>query len=281
MAKLNDFMKNLGKGEILVPHLNKWFRQDFTGHENIPLSIQVDKPGDTAFHPSSDAIGCQRLIYAKFDPNVELEAKKFNSKVGINGHMWHGLIQHIVVELGFAQPEDIEARRGVVKYEGCALGQWVDSYEPDALLDSGPVDYELAWWATGLIDINNLTVPGYDEKFIVDIKTMNPASYKSPGIPKNFEAKYVAQMQLYLDWADLDTCILLAVEAGNPFSFREVHIKRDPDQVEYIYNKWNNVANALVSNIPPPHSCLNPEECASVGIYGNTEEETSPQTAIS
>jgi len=271
MAKLNDFLKNLGKGEVLVPALNKWFRQDFEGHPDIPLSIRVDKPGDDAFHPSSHAIGCQRLIYAGFDPTVELEAKKFNPKVGINGHMWHGLIQHIVVELGYAQPEDIEARRGVVGKPGAVLG-WNYDVKPQS-------DFA-TWWATGAIDIVNLTVPGYDEKFLVDIKTMNPSQFKMPKPSEFLWNKYVAQCQLYLDWADLETCILLGVEAGNPFNFKEIHIKRDRDHVEYIYNKWNNVAEALVNKVPPAHSCTDPDNCASVSIYG-TEEESKSETTVS
>ena len=125
-------MKGLGSGEILVPHLDKWFRSDFEGHPGINLTIQPDKPGDSAFHPSSHAIGCTRMLYAMNDPEVDLPKKNFNPKVGFNGHMWHALIQHVVVhELGFAQPEDIEARRGVVKWEGSFLSRWNQPWEPE------------------------------------------------------------------------------------------------------------------------------------------------------
>lgn len=275
MAKLDDFLKGLGKGEVLVPHLNKWFKQDFTNHPDIPLSVQMYKQPDDAFHPSSHAIGCSRMLYASFDPELEPAPKKFNPKVGANGHMWHGLIQWIVVEgLGFATWDDIEARRGIYQPmdEDLNREMWRGSHRPS--IDAGD-EYEAAWWATGALDIVNLTVPGYDERYLVDIKTMNPGQFKMPKPSEALWNKYVAQCQLYMDWADLDTTILLGVEAGNPFAFKEIRIERDRDHVEYIYDKWDQVAVGLMNGTPPAHSCLDPGSCPSVSLYGDTKEAST------
>jgi hypothetical protein len=268
MAKLNDFLKGMGRGEILVPHLDKWFKKDFTDHPDIPISVQMYKPSDDAFHPSGHAMGCSRLIYAAFDPELEPAKKTFNPKVGANGHMWHGLLQWIVVEgLGFATWDDIEARRGIYQPMDSDLSRerWHEGYRPE----------DAAWWGTGALDIVNLTVPGYDEKYLVDIKTMNPGQFKMPKPSEGLWNKYVAQCQLYMDWADLDTTILLGVEAGNPFKFKEIQIDRDPDHVDYIYHKWDQVAEGLLNGTPPPHSCLEPDECASLALYGDTKEAST------
>ena len=101
----------------------------------------------------------------------------------------------------------------------------------------------MEWWATGALDLVNVTIPGYDEKFLIDIKTMNPAQFKMPRPSEGLWNKYVAQCQLYLDWADLDTCIILGLEAGNPFKFKEIQIKRDHEYAEYIYHKWGDVSH--------------------------------------
>jgi hypothetical protein len=260
VAKLDQFMKGLGKGEVLVPHLNKWFRQDFTGYPDIPLSVQMYKQPDNAFHPSSHATGCTRLLYASFDPELDREKSGPDPKVGANGHMWHGLIQHIVADLGLASVDDMEARYGVLQPMDDDLGRenWSYSHEPP----------NAAWWATGAIDIANLRVPGRDETYLVDIKTMNPHQFKQPKPSEWLWQKYVAQCQLYLDWTDLETCIILGVEGANPFNFKEIQIKRDRDHVEYIYEKWNVVSEALLKGTPPPHSCINPKECGSLSLYG-------------
>lgn len=265
MTKLNKFLKGLGRGEILVPHLNRWFNQDFTGHPDIPFSVSPDKPKDDAFHPSSHGVGCSRMQFASFDPRVQdrLTAKKFNPKVGLNGHMWHGLLQWVVVEgLGYATWDDVEARYGKYRWAGeefgyDALRPWREPTRPK----------EAAWWCTGSVDIANLTVPGRDEKYIVDIKTMQPNIYAMPLPPDNFWHKYQAQTQLYMDWTDTDLCILLCVEAGNPFGFKEIMIERDRDYANYIYEKWNDVSVGLVTGVAPPHSCLDPSKCPSVALY--------------
>lgn len=256
---MSKFLKQLGKREILTPHLDRWFEKYQPEVDPIPLSIQIAKPKDSYFHPSSHCVGCARTIYRAFDPEFEgvPDGRVWNNKVAINGHLWHALLEHVVVnELKFCDTYELTLM--AARVEGGRTVQVANA--PFALSGS--------WIAQGSLDLPWVLVPGQDEPMVVDIKTMNPSSFAQQRPAPYLWNKYVAQMQVYLDWVQLDRGMLLCVQAGWPFDFKEIMIERDPDAVAYIYQKWDSIAEAVASGIPPAHSCATPSECASLEWYG-------------
>lgn len=244
MAKLsNSFTKNLRRDEILVPHLNTWF-QNGVFPDEIPFSVHMNKEKDDAFHPSS-ALKCSQEIFAlrRGDLPDEMIASD-SQKNFMVGHMYHGLLQWIIVEgLGFAEWDDIEK-------------------EFDFKFDTPAGN---PYRVRGFLDVAQCTVPNRGE-YLVDVKTMNSRIY-STGLPDSMYAKYSAQVKLYLEFVDLDDAIILCVEKDTPHRFKEILIKRDTAFVEETVVRWESVVDALTSGEVPDCTCSNPSKCPAKGLY--------------
>ena len=257
---MSKFLKELGRKELLTPHVDRWFDLKQPKFNDVELPITFVKEEDSYFHPSSHAIGCARTIFSGFDPVLadSIEPRKWNNKVGANGHLWHALIEHIVVnELGYASEYEVPmwaARHG--------FGRVM------AVVSEEQLPADKLWVAKGTMDIPFVKIPGIEnEDFLVDIKTMNPDSYMSATPPQYLWLKYQAQMQLYLDWTQTNRGILFCVQAANPFGFKEIIIERDPAIAEMIYQKWDAVSIAVSTGTIPEHSCADPSTCSSNTLY--------------
>lgn len=244
MVKLsNNFTKNLARKEILVPHLNTWFANaEFP--DAIPFNVNPNKEKDDAFHPSS-AERCSLELFAA--RRGDLPEEKHGSDAQKNfmiGHMYHGLMQWIVVEgLGFSTWDEVEKE-----------------YDLHFTTDAGN-PYRIR----GFIDIARCEVPNKGT-YLVDIKTMNSRIY-AQGLSETTMKKYRSQIQLYLAFEGLETAILLAVEKDSPHQFKEILIEADPAFVDRAIARWEDVVDSLVEGRVPDCTCLNPERCVAKGIY--------------
>ncbi len=149
------------------------------------------------------------------------------------GHFWHAYIQWIVVEqLGFASWDEIE-RRGerVWGHEGAKAKPF--------------------HWATGAADIAPCHIPGYGD-CLVDIKTMGSFDFKRNGMPPWAAAKYECQVNIYMDWFDLESCIILCVSKDSPHDYKEFIFKRNQPLVDTIYDKWKLVSSCIDEKVAPP-----------------------------
>lgn len=266
-----SILKDLSKQQKLVPHINRWFLQSKEGMPPINLDVPLYKEKDDAFHPSGDCTDCARVLYARREGHIESE--KFGSgdyKTFANGHMWHNLLYYVVCEgLGFTTRRYIE--------QEYRLQAWADTYPGDAKLEimEGPFPFDAAaekhagaaWWARGHMDMARVQIPGYDDPYLVDVKTMNYRHFSQELPPEPFWSKYLHQINVYLDWADLDTAILLAVKMDSGYEMKEIEIQRDPDLVNSVYRKWDRVTEAQRAGAPPEHDCLDPASCESKDIY--------------
>jgi hypothetical protein len=258
------FLKEMARQEKLVPHLNSWFLKSKEGLPEIRLPVSLFKEHDDAFHPSGDCVPCARTLYAaRCGHALATETDSGREKTFANGHMWHALIYHVVVEgLGFSDWDHVEQ-------------EWrLQRISPDLDIQAAPFgpaqsgkDPIAEWWARGHIDMSQVKIPGHDEPFLVDVKTMNSRHFKLDTPPEPYWSKYKAQIAMYLDWADLDTAILLAVEMDSGYKFKEIEIGRNDDLVHSIYEKWDRVAEAQRAGSPPEHDCLDPANCDSKDIY--------------
>lgn len=258
---MSKFLKALGRKEIITPHLDRWFDRMKPKVGDISLPISLVKEEDTYFHPSSHTTGCARTIFKAFDPHFAEEngRRSFNNKVMANGHLWHALLEHVIVnELEFADSFEVPLWAA----RSANAESSVRVYQEDPKSMNGNL-----WVAKGTLDIPYVCPPGSPQEYVVDIKTMNPESFGLERPPEYLWQKYVAQMQLYLDWTDTDRGILLCVKAANPFDFKEIVIERDHDHASYIYLKWDKVATALALGIPPEHTCMDADKCPSNEWY--------------
>lgn len=228
--KKSALVKNLVSTNIIVPHIDRHIdKGDFEWTAEFG-----QKHSDDAFHPSGDCTPSLHDLYMKATrqsiprpPSVSLR-KSF-----IVGHFWHAYLQHIVVEIGMAEARAIE-REGVKCW------------------GSGPDDQPLPYhWAKGFGDIAPCSIPGHGD-FLVDIKTMGSHHYKQTGLPEWAAAKYECQVNIYMDWFDLERTIILCVLKDSPHEMKEIIFERNQPLIDAIYGKWKIVGQCVVEGIVPP-----------------------------
>lgn len=246
MPKLNTskFVNHLRKNEILVPHLNNYFA---TGKfpDEIPVMVHPNKEEDDAFHPSS-ATRCSREIYAIHKGDVVQQAHTAEQQLNfIIGHMYHGLLQWVMVEgLGFCGWDQIEKEH--------------DHY---FTTDAGN-----QYRVRGFIDFARVEIPNRGT-YLVDVKTMNSRLFAQDHLPATTHEKYEAQVRMYLEFEDLDQAIILCVSKDSPHRFKEVIIQRDSDFVERTMDRWEDVTDAIAAGVIPDCTCADMDTCPTRNLY--------------
>ena len=221
--KKDTFVRNLVKGHKLANHLDAEIgKEEFEWYATFAV-----KQGDDAFHPSSD---CTPSVYDLYQSRA---TESGGHSTGLRkafqvGHFWHAYIQWIVVErLGFATWNEVE-RRGERR--------WTE----------GPYG-----WATGSADIAPCHIPIAGD-YLVDIKTMRSSDFKQPGLPSWCAAKYECQINIYMDWFDLDEAIILCVSKDSPHEFKEFTFRVNPSLIDAIYSKWEIAGDCIRTGTVPP-----------------------------
>ena len=234
----------MGKKELLVPHLNNWFANGEFPDE-IPFSVHPNKEEDDAFHPSS-ALACARVLLAARAGELPHQDHDANAqKTFMIGHMYHGLIQWIVVNgLKFATEDDIEKE-----------------YDFNFVTAKGN-----PYRVRGFVDVDRCVIPGKGT-YLVDVKTMHSRMYAQDGLPLSLRDKYEAQVKIYLAFAQLDEAIILQVEKDGPHRFKEYMVRADPDLVDGIVAKWEDVVDHEAAGTVPDCTCDDPSSCPVKGIY--------------
>lgn len=220
----SKFIRNLVKGHKLAPHIDKAIGSgEFTWNAEFG-----PKEGDDAFHPSGDCIPGPYSLYKSATTSERKPLSTSLLKTFQVGHFWHAYLQWIIVErLEFATWDDIEVK---------GMTRWKD----------GPYG-----WSRGAADIAPCEVPGHG-KFLIDIKTMGAHDFKLQGMPGWCAPKYESQVNIYMDWFDLDRCIILCVCKDSPHDFKEFEFKRNQPLIDTIYKKWELVKDCLDQGIEPP-----------------------------
>jgi hypothetical protein len=215
----------LAKGDRLVPHLEK-----VIGQGDFEWSFDyTPKRSDDAFHPSTDCTPSTRELYLKAtDRREDDDIRAGLRKTFLVGHFWHQYIQHLLVrELGYAETSHIE-RTGTRR--------WGD----------GPYR-----WVTGSADVAPLVLPG-GEEYLLDIKTMNAHSFRALDAPAWAVDKWECQLNIYMDFFDLEKALILGVEKDSPHDFREFEFTRNDKLIEALYAKWKLVGKCIDADLEPP-----------------------------
>jgi hypothetical protein len=201
------------------------------------------KTGDTAWHPSGHCTPAPTELYEYAQARLNGESGREPPgiafrKAGHVGHFWHQLLQHVTVEkLGFATWDEIE-NIGIRAWGGTPLSSRFEEAFP-------PFHY-----ATGAADIAPCHIPKHGD-YLVDFKTMSSQHYRSPSLPEFFALKYECQINIYMDWFDLEKGLIVAIQKESPHDFREVEFRRDQELINAIYAKWQFVSDCLDAGEAP------------------------------
>jgi hypothetical protein len=219
-----NFNKNLVKRHKLATHLDLYLATEV---EDFQFAYEP-KVDDHGFHPSGHCTPPPTALYelAHDDLAGLLVKKEWGTamlKTFMVGHFWHQLLQKAVLDLGFAKPDAIE-RKG--------LKVW--GFDPD--LEPTPYHY-----ATGSGDIAPCSIPKHGD-YVVDFKTMSSHQFKTNGIPDWAADKYEAQINIYMDFFDLERGLIVAVNKDSPHDFKEFEFERNQELIDRIYDKWEFVS---------------------------------------
>lgn len=250
-----NVVKNMAKRYKLVTHIDKAL-----GEFDEEFEFKYEpKVGDDGWHPSGDCLPAVTSLYwhaFEFLENrdIAMEAAKAagvvlptaRPEIGVAlrktflvGHFVHQLLQHIVLDkLGFCTPDAIERR-------GERVWGRIDESDPRVIFPPKPYH-----WATGSGDIAPCTIPGHGD-YIVDFKTMNSRDYNQNGVPAWCADKYEAQIQIYMDFFDVEKAMIVPFMKDSPHSLKEFEYVRNQPLIDAIYNKWEFVSECLDSGTPP------------------------------
>lgn len=220
----SKLVRNLAVNHKLVPHLESALgKGDFVWEYSY-----APKQGDDAWHPSGDCTPTLHELFWKVkDPEQEVIGSGLYKTFQV-GHFWHQYLQWIVEkQLKFAGPEDIE-RSGSKR--------WGDgSFQ----------------WARGSGDIAPCRIPEYGN-YCVDFKTMNSFDYKKQGMPEWCAEKYECQINIYMDFFDLEQGLIVCIQKDSPHDMKEFEFKRNQPLIDAIYHKWHIVSECLEQGVEPP-----------------------------
>lgn len=252
--------KGLLKKEKLAPYLDKALRSF-----DEPFTFEYTPKGsDDAWHPSGDCTPSILELYEKAnahldaaellaepDANVEVVPANISPslrKSFIVGHYWHQLIQHLIVEkLGFATPEAIERRGSHVWTPLHYVNLYHGVIPPDSRVTLLPAGQPFGW-ATGSGDVAPLVLPkGWEG--IMDIKSMSARTFNLSTVP--FADKYECQINIYMDFFDMERGLILGVCKDTPHEFKEFEFIRNQPLIDVIYEKWEIVSDFLALGEPP------------------------------
>jgi hypothetical protein len=214
------------KGSMLPPHIDRYLAAGKFPRQWV-VTINNFREKDDYFHPSGDCyaepidLWRVRKGVAPSYPITASLRRTFDV-----GHMWHGYLQNILVDMGFVTPENVERTllHKIVTPEGNCIGK-------------------------GTADLVDVEIPGYGS-WLVDIKTMNKEEFVKGANTYTLQ-KWTAQVNCYMDWLDTEKAFILAVCKDSPHAFREYQIQRDQNLLDSIYERWVYTQNMLDANVLP------------------------------
>lgn len=221
----DKIVRNLAKSYKLVTHIDRSIDEGEFAWD----AYFNPKEEDDAWHPSGDCTPSLNELFLK--GTGQLEERPFS--VGLRksfmvGHFWHQYLQYIVEKrLEFCDSDAIERQ-----------GRKVWEEKP----------YH---WATGAGDVAPCAIPGFGD-FLVDFKTMGAHDYKREGLPDWCAVKYECQINIYLDFFDLEQGLIVAILKDSPHDMKEFTFTRNQPLIDAIYDKWKLAGLCIADNVEPP-----------------------------
>jgi hypothetical protein len=227
--RFKGIFNNLSQGQLVVPWLENALLSD-TWPESYNITIDSGEyygKGDGYFHPSTHSLMGIRELYYRFHPDHK--DKIIPEKRSLQSHMTlamgsalHGVIQTQFQMAGMLKPENTEFE--YVNAEHHVRGRI------DFILDHPD-----------------------GNQYPVELKTQNSFAFKKQD---SIKPSWDAQLSLGLDNSGFDLGILLVMESGWPYSFKEFRVPRNDKLLSEIYAKFDYVRSCIAMNTPPKYCCV-------------------------
>lgn len=233
----SNILERLAKQQLLLPYLEAKMLSDEwpDSYQVVVDSSPYQGYADGWFHPSSHPLANEKLLYYTLHPDYKYELRKETRSMQGMMTLAMGSSLHAVVQTKFLVAElitedDIEVSLVNEEHRGRGSMDWRISH-PNG------------------------------KRYGCEMKTMNSYSFNALTQPRE---DHVAQLNCYLDWAGLEFGIILYVESGWPYKFKEFVIKKDEALLSRIYEKWDYVLECIENNTPPRDCCgLNSDQMKS------------------
>lgn len=263
----SKMVRNLARNTKLIQHIDKCIKDvgDFTWqYEYTP------KEEDDAFHPSGHCTPSPWELYnyatdsgkltmeapADYNPDTESGPIQKNRQEGFSasilktfqvGHFWHAYLQWIVEKkLEFCEPAAIE-RRGANGWGDMGFKR---KEEPTYNRSLDPMWHPFHW-VTGSADIAPCALPGFGD-YLIDFKTMGSHDFKPMTAPKWAVGKWECQLNVYMDFFDIEKALIVGILKDSPHDFKEFEFHRNQELIDALYTKWHLVSECLDENVEPP-----------------------------
>ncbi len=255
---VKNILNALQQKQIVLPYLENAFHSDQWPDE---YNIRVDSQpyygledeegithdvgvGDGYFHPSSHPLMPARELYYRFHPKHN--GMVINERRSLTSHMTlaGGSAMHAVIQTQLHMAKVLMKGSGLdtwapTEHNPLVKGRWVpeNPYEWEYI----NTEHMVRGRMDGILD-HPLGQMGFE------FKSMNSRSFRFLDAPKE---EWRCQLNLGLDAADLHKGVIVVMEMGYPFSFKEFHITRNGDLLGEIYEKFDYVRACVRDNTPP------------------------------
>lgn len=255
---MRNILKGLQEQQLVVPYLENAFHGDkwpdvynievdampyygLTDEEGISHDVGV---GDGYFHPSSHPLMSARELYYRWHPEHSALVK--NER--------RSLVSHMTLAVGSAMHAVVQTQLIMAKLlvTGSGHDEWSPvEHMPNAIgrfVPENPVEWEyinkehmVRGRMDGIMD-HPLGQMGFE------FKTMNSRSFRFLEAPKD-EWRY--QLNLGLDHFNLHKGVVLVLEMGYPFTFKEFEVNRSEAILDEVYTKFDYVRECVKRDTPP------------------------------
>ena len=206
--------------------------------EEYPVKVfNKERKFDNMYHPSSDVTAGELQLYYRFHPEMRLlcQEQRMTPTLAMTfqvGSVFHSVLQNLLIHLGFTSLDKVE-----VKFRN-----------EERMI-------------AGAVDVLELATPDGD-KFLVDIKSTNQ-------LPKEASEQYAMQLRVYQDNCPgaPDRMALLFVQKAYPHKIKTIEVKKDPEALNKLYDKWDRVRVAIGKSDPSElkHCCNGPTDEVFLG----------------
>lgn len=234
------FLRRLGDQQLVTPYLeNAIISNNWPDH----YSVEIDSrpyygftdldgeggkggSGDGYFHPSTHPLMGERQLYYAFHPVHSKKAvypgRSLQGEMTLAmGSALHGIVQAMFVQSGILREENVEV-------------EYVDEVNNTR----GRIDFIVDHPTHGRLP--------------VELKTMNSFSFANL---TEIKESWDIQLSMGLDNVDCDYGVLLVLESGWPYTMKEFRVPRNDEKLSQVYEKFENVREALETDTPPRHCC--------------------------
>jgi hypothetical protein len=206
--------------------------------EEYPVKVyNKERKFDNMYHPSSDVTAGELQLYYRFHPEMRLlcQEQRMTPTLAMTfqvGSVFHSVLQNLLIHLGFTSLDKVE-----VKFRN-----------EERMI-------------AGAVDVLELVTPDGD-KFLVDIKSTNQ-------LPKEASEQYAMQLRVYQDNCPgaPDRMALLFIQKAYPHKIKTIEVKKDPEALNKLYDKWDRVRVAIGKSDPSElkHCCNGPTDEVFLG----------------